>query len=106
MKASLTIRNFVMFYFDISWDEVAKYIVATPESTKNAAALVNRHPDRFFGTDEVAPANQEKYLKVYNQYEPFWKLLSPEASEKVRKANYERIFDEARRKSAAGKQPM
>src|SRR4030095_10839703 len=34
-------------YFDISWDEVAKYIVATPESTKNAAALVNRHPDRF-----------------------------------------------------------
>jgi hypothetical protein len=86
-------------HFDISWDEVAKYIVATPESTKNAAAVVNRYPDRFlFGTDEVAPANQEKYLKVYNQYEPFWKLLSPEASEKVRKRNYERIFDEARRK--------
>ena len=86
-------------YFDISWDEVAKYIVATPESTKNAAALVNRHPDRFlFGTDEVAPANQEMYLRVYNQYQPFWKLLSPEASEKVRKGNYERIFDEARRK--------
>ena len=86
-------------YFDISWDEVAKYIVATPESTKNAAALVNRHPDRFlFGTDEVAPPDQEKYLKVYNQYEPFWKLLTPEASEKVRKGNYERLFDEARRK--------
>ena len=86
-------------YFDISWDEVAKYVVATPESTKNAAALVNRHPDRFlFGTDEVAPANQENYLRVYNQYEPLWKLLTPEASEKVRKGNYERIFDEARRK--------
>jgi hypothetical protein len=86
-------------YFDISWDEVAKYIVATPESTKNAAAVVNRHPDRFlFGTDEVAPPNQEKYLKVYNQYEPLWKLLTPEASEKVRKGNYLRIFDEARRK--------
>ena len=86
-------------YFDISWDEVAKYIVATPESTKNAASVVNRHPDRFlFGTDEVAPPDQEKYLKVYNQYEPFWKLLTPEASEKVRKGNYERIFDEARRK--------
>ena len=64
-------------YFDISWDEVAKYLVATPESTKNAAALVNRHPDRFlFGTDEVAPANQEKYLRIYNQYEPLWKLLT------------------------------
>lgn len=86
-------------HFDISWDEVAKYLVATPEATKNAAAVVNRHPDRFlFGTDEVAPPNQEKYLKVYNQYEPFWKLLTPEASEKVRKQNYERIFDEARRR--------
>jgi len=86
-------------YFDISWDEVAKYIVATPESTKNTASLINRHPDRFlFGTDEVAPPDQEKYLKVYNQYEPLWRLLTPEASEKVRKGNYERIFDEARRK--------
>jgi hypothetical protein len=86
-------------HFDISWDEVAKYIVATPESTKNAAEVVNRYPDRFlFGTDEVAPADQDKYLKVYNQYEPFWKLLTPEASEKVRKKNYERIFDEARRR--------
>ena len=86
-------------YFDISWDEVAKYIVSTPESTNNAAAMVNRYPDRFlFGTDEVAPANQEKYLKIYTRYEPFWKLLSTDASEKVRKGNYERIFDEARRK--------
>ena len=86
-------------YFDISWDEVAKYIVATPEATKNAATVVNRYPDRFlFGTDEVAPPNQEKYLRVYKQYEPLWKLLTPEASEKIRKRNYERIFDEARRK--------
>jgi hypothetical protein len=86
-------------YFDISWDEVAKYLVATPESIKNAADVVNRNPDRFlFGTDEVAPANQEKYLRVYYQYEPFWKALTPEASEKVRKQNYERIFDEARRR--------
>jgi hypothetical protein len=86
-------------YFDISWDEVAKYVVATPESTKNAAEMINRYPDRFlFGTDEVAPPNQDKYLKVYYQYEPLWKLLNPEASEKVRKGNYERIFDEARRK--------
>jgi hypothetical protein len=86
-------------YFDISWDEVAKYIVATPESAKNAADVVNRHPDRFlFGTDEVAPTTQANYLRVYNQYEPFWKLLTKEASEKVRKGNYERIFDDARRK--------
>ncbi|HEX5885889.1 MAG TPA: amidohydrolase family protein [Pyrinomonadaceae bacterium] len=86
-------------YFDISWDEVAKYVVSTPESAKSAAAIVNKHPDRFlFGTDEVAPPDQEKYLRVYEQYAPFWKLLTPDASEKVRKGNYERIFDEARRK--------
>jgi hypothetical protein len=48
-------------YFDISWDEVAKYAVATPESTKTVADLINRDPNRFlFGTDEVAPPNQEK----------------------------------------------
>jgi hypothetical protein len=86
-------------HFDISWDEVAKYVVASPESIRNAAAVVNRHPERFlFGTDEVAPPNQEKYLKVYNLYEPLWKLLTPAASEKVRLGNYERIFDEARRR--------
>jgi len=86
-------------HFDISWDEVAKYIVASPESTKQAAEIVNRFPDRFlFGTDEVAPRSQEKYLSVYKQYEPFWALLTKEASEKVRKGNYERLFNEARQK--------
>ena len=65
-------------HFDISWDEVAKYVVATPESIKNAAAVVNRHPDRFlFGTDEVAPPTRKNICKVYNQYEPLWKLLTP-----------------------------
>jgi hypothetical protein len=76
--------------FDISWDELAKYIVSTPESLRVSADMINRYPDRFlFGTDEVAPANQEEYLRVYYQYEPLWKALSPEASAKVRKLNYE-----------------
>jgi predicted TIM-barrel fold metal-dependent hydrolase len=84
-------------YFDISWDQVAKYIVATPEATTIAANLVNRYPDRFlFGTDEVAPNDQQSYLKVYNEYGPLWKLLSNDASEKVRKGNYERLFFAAR----------
>jgi predicted TIM-barrel fold metal-dependent hydrolase len=89
-------------YFDISWDEVAKYIVASPESVQITADLINRYSDRFlFGTDEVAPPNQEKYLRVYHQYEPLWKAFSPETSAKVRKANYERLFDESRRKVRA-----
>jgi predicted TIM-barrel fold metal-dependent hydrolase len=84
---------------DISWDEVAKYIVATPDSLANTAALINRFPDRFlFGTDEVAPATQAKYLKVYDLYAPLFAKLTPEASEKLRKGNYERLFDEARRR--------
>jgi predicted TIM-barrel fold metal-dependent hydrolase len=82
---------------DISWDEVAKYIVATPQSTKAVADLINRYPDRFlFGTDEVAPTTQASYLKVYTQYAPLFAQLTPDASEKVRKKNYERLFDEAR----------
>jgi hypothetical protein len=88
--------------FDISWNEVAKYIVATPESTRIAADLMNRYPDRFlFGTDEVAPSTQEQYLRVYYQYDPLWQLLTPASREKIKKGNYERIFDEARKKVRA-----
>jgi hypothetical protein len=87
---------------DISWDEVAKYLVATPETTQAAADLINRHPDRFlFGTDEVAPTDQAKYLKVYDIYAPLFAKLTPDASAKVRKSNYERLFDEARRRVRA-----
>lgn len=89
-------------YFDISWDEVAKYLVSSPEATKITADLMNRYPDRFlFGTDEVAPSTQEKYLKVFYQYGPLWDLLSNDALQKVRKGNYERIFDQARLKVRA-----
>jgi predicted TIM-barrel fold metal-dependent hydrolase len=84
--------------FDISWDEVAKYIVASPESTRIAADLFIRYPDRFlFGTDEVAPTDRAAYTKIYAQYGPLWKLLDAETSRKIRLTNYERIFDQARR---------
>jgi predicted TIM-barrel fold metal-dependent hydrolase len=99
LEAILKDPAFSHVNFDISWDEVAKYLVATTENTKIAADLINRYPDRFlFGTDEVAPSTQEKYLKVYYQYDPLWQLLTPDAREKVRKGNYERIMNEARRR--------
>ena len=89
-------------YFDISWDEVAKYIVSSPEATNITADLINHYPDRFlFGTDEVAPPNQQQYLRVYYQYDPLWKRLVEKTSEKVRKGNYERLFDDARQKVRA-----
>jgi hypothetical protein len=88
--------------FDISWDETAKYLMATPETVQAAADLVNRYPDRFlFGTDEVGPGDQAKYLKVYDLYAPLFAKLTPEASEKLRKGNYERLFDAARMKVRA-----
>ena len=88
--------------FDISWDEVAKYAVATPEASARVAAMLNKHPDRFlFGTDTVAPSGPGPYFAVFDMWAPVWKQLTPEASQKVRLGNYERIFDEGRRRVRA-----
>jgi len=90
------------FYVDISWDEMAKYVVATPESVQAMADIINKFPDRWlFGTDEVAPTEQGKYLKVYDIYQPLFAKLTPEAKQKLLKGNYERLFDEARRRVRA-----
>jgi predicted TIM-barrel fold metal-dependent hydrolase len=89
-------------YFDISWDEVAKYILSSPEVTRRAAALINRFPDRFlFGSDVVAPKDTTQYYAVYEMYRPLWSQLTPDASAKVRKSNYERLFGAARQKVRA-----
>lgn len=89
-------------HFDISWDEVAKYIVASPATAQATGKLIERFPDRFlFGTDEVAPKDQTAYLRVYEMYAPLWKALTPATSEKVRLGNYARLFDEARVKVRA-----
>jgi len=88
--------------FDISWDEVAKYVVSSPDATQRTADLLNKYPDRFlFGTDNVAPKDAQSYYAVYEMYQPLWKLLKPETKEKVLKANYERIFDEGRKNARA-----
>jgi hypothetical protein len=88
--------------FDISWDEVAKYAVATPESIQRVASMLNKYPDRFlFGTDTVAPAGPGPYFAVFDMWAPVWRLLTPDASLKVRKGNYQRIFDVGRRRVRA-----
>jgi hypothetical protein len=57
-------------FFDISWDQVA----------------INSYPDRFlFGTDKVAPASQDNYLRVHEQHRSLWALVTKDASEMVRK---------------------
>ena len=87
------------------------YALAHPEVMCLSADLTSsceidgfrdRHPDRFvFGTDEVAPTEQARYLKVYDMYAPLFEKLTPAASEKLRKGNYERLFDAARVKVRA-----
>jgi Amidohydrolase len=88
--------------FDISWDEVAKYAVATPQSIARVTTVLNRYPERFlFGTDTVAPAGPAPYFAVFDMWTPVWRQLTPQASLSVRKGNYERIFDEGRRRVRA-----
>jgi predicted TIM-barrel fold metal-dependent hydrolase len=85
--------------FDLSWSEAAKYLLATPATTRLAAEVIGGHPERFlFGTDEVAPPDRKTYLRVYEQYQPLWRLLDPAARDKVLRGNYQRIFDQARRR--------
>jgi hypothetical protein len=84
-------------YIDISWDETAKYITASPEALEATAALISKYPDRFlFGSDVVAPSSIDSPMKVYNQYDPLWGKLSPEVSQNVQLGNYARLFDAAR----------
>jgi predicted TIM-barrel fold metal-dependent hydrolase len=84
-------------YFDISWDEVAKYAIATPEKEQATAAVFQRFSDRFlFGTDNVAPVDQAAQLRVFHLWDDIFAKLTPEASLAIRRGNYERLFDAAR----------
>lgn len=84
-------------YFDISWDEVAKYAVSSPEIEKATAELLNRYPGRFlFGTDNVAPKDQAAQLRVFHLWDRIFAQLSPEASYAIRRGNYVKLFDAAR----------
>jgi len=102
IEAILLNPAFDHVYFDISWDEVAKYAVASETSIERVSKMLNAYPDRFlFGTDTVAPKSPEPYFKVFEMWDPVWDRLTPQASEKVRKGNYVRIFDEGRRRVRA-----
>jgi predicted TIM-barrel fold metal-dependent hydrolase len=102
VDAMLSDPAFAHVSFDISWDEVAKYAVATPESIARVVGMLNKYPDRFlFGTDTVAPSGPGPYYAVFDIWAPIWRQLTPDASVKVRQGNYQRIFDEGRRRVRA-----
>jgi hypothetical protein len=52
----------------------------------------------LFETDTVSAGNTEACFAFYEKYAPPWWQLTPESSLDVRKGNYERLFDEARRR--------
>jgi hypothetical protein len=102
VEAMVTDPAFNHVSFDISWDEVAKYAVASPQAIDATAAMLNRHPDRFlFGTDTVAPSGPGPYYAVFDMWAPVFAKLTPDASLKIRKGNYLRLFDEGRRRVRA-----
>jgi hypothetical protein len=102
VEAMVTDPSLSHVNFDISWDEVAKYAVATSQSIQRVVTILNKYPDRFlFGTDTVAPSGPGPYYAVFDIWTPVWRQLTPEASLKVRKGNYERIFDEGRKRVRA-----
>ena len=47
------------------------------------------------------PTDQGKNLSTYDIYQPLFAKLTPDARQKLLKGNYERLFDEARRKVRA-----
>ena len=97
LKSLLADADLKQLYFDISWDEVAKYALRTADSQKATAQLFNQYPERFlFGTDNVAPKDQATQLRVFHLWDPIFAQLSPQASLAIRRGNYERLFDTAR----------
>ena len=102
IEAMLTDPGFNHVNFDISWDEVAKYAVASPDVIARVSTILNRHPDRFlFGTDTVAPSSPAAYYAVFDLWRPVWSRLTADASQKIRIGNYERIFDQGRQRVRA-----
>jgi len=90
---------------DISWDEVAKYAISSPETIQRCAEFFNKYPDRFlFGTDTVAPKDPQAYYAVYDMWKPVFDQLTKEAKDKILKGNYERIFDQGRKNVRAWEQ--
>jgi hypothetical protein len=89
-------------YFDLSWDETAKWLMSSDKAISRTAEVISKYPDRFmFGTDNVAPLQQEKQLNVYHIYDPLWKAIGEEIIYKVTKGNYEKLFNDARKKVRA-----
>jgi hypothetical protein len=97
LREFLAHPEYAHVYFDISWDEVAKWIVSDDATLDAWVKLLQQYPDRFlFGTDTVAPKTQGDYLKAFDVYGPLWERLDAATADQVKSGNFVRIFDRAR----------
>ncbi len=81
---------------DISWDEVARYLVRDADTVDGWAVLMEKHPTRFlFGTDSVSPSSWRSYAGTHEVYRPLWERLGADVRTQVERRNYERVFDAA-----------
>lgn len=84
-------------YYDISWDELAKYAVTSEGVMVRTAAIFDKYPDRFlFGSDNVAPASLDANVRVYDLWKPVFARVRPSTRRAIALDNYERLFDAAR----------
>ena len=83
-------RDLVML--DISWDEVAKYIVQNHIALNAWTSLIEKHLDRFlFGTDSVVPTDWNGYTKIREIYQLLSEQLKVEIRAQIQRLNYERF---------------
>ena len=102
IESLLTDESLSHLYFDLSWDLVIEQLTADEASLAAWARLLNTWPTRFvFGSDAVIPADAEGYRSTLRAFAPLLARLTPEASDLVLHGNYERLFDEARRRVRA-----
>ena len=90
---------------------VLRYLVGRGGEMGPRRARRSRSASRMYSTairtaSSSAPTtsrqqDQATQLRVYHLWDPIWAQLTPEASLKIRKGNYERVFDAARLKVRA-----
>jgi hypothetical protein len=93
--------------FDISWDEVAKYIVATPEASRSTAALIDKYPDRFLvGTDNVALTDPKAVFVVFTSTNRCGTRCRRRPARRCARAILPGCLIPRQRKCAAGTKPI
>lgn len=86
-------------HVDISWDVVAERLIKDPEASDQWKNLIGDYSDRFlFGSDALAPKEKATWNTTYEKYSSLFDELAPEVKDKVCRANYKRVFVDAREK--------